>query len=460
MADAVDVAIIGGGPAGQAAALQLAALPCSITVLDEQPAPGGQILRQPAVGLPVGEGGDYPELRAQLQRFRDLDPDWRGGRSVLGIERTGDGFRLIVAGPEGIERLAARKVLVAAGCQDLAVPLPGWTLPGVMAAGGLQAFLKGQKLVPGRRIALAGTHPLMLLIAEQIVAAGGEVAAVAFAQPIGDMLRSGLSNAAAGLRGGSNLAMAGAAVARLHKAGVPVLTGARLLEIDGDDCVRAVQIEGRGSRACDAVGLCFGFVPQADLVRAAGVHMRPAGAAGGWAAVVDPWMQTSLTGLYAAGETTGVAGAPAAATGGALAGLAIAQGLGLASAREAARRAAALRRRHRRQLDFAQLLDRFADPSRWWPDVRPETLACRCENVPFEALERALDQVRTADAAKLMTRCGMGLCQGRNCEPTLLRLLEARGCRADPGFAARFPARPVPIGDLAMLEGEKDGRDA
>lgn len=449
MAEAIDVAIVGGGPAGQAAALELAGLGCAPCVLDEQAKPGGQILRQSGIGSSSRHAKDYPELHEQLRRFEAHDIDWRGGCSVLGILPHADGFGLIVTGRKGIEQLQARRVLVAAGCQDVAVPLPGWTLPGVLAAGGIQALLKGQGIVPGDQLIFAGTHPLMILIADQIQSAGGTVAAVLFAQPKAAMLKRMAAHAAAGVSGGANLAMALAAITRLRNSGVAIRTGVRLRAIHGHSAVEAVELENAERIACDTVGLCFGFVPQADLVRAAGVAMRPAGPVGGWAATVDRWMQTSAPGFYAAGETTGVAGGPAAATGGAIAGVGIARDLGLLSDIDAQRRAWPLRARYRRQLDFARLLEAFADPSGGWPAFSPDTLVCRCEHVTFETLERALDTGCSANGAKLMTRCGMGLCQGRYCEPTLLRLLAARGTMDDPGFAARFPARPVRIGDLA-----------
>jgi thioredoxin reductase len=449
MAETLDVAIVGGGPAGQAAALELVGHRCPVCVIDEQGQPGGQILRQANRGLPPGDRRDYPELRAQLRRFEAQGIDWRGGRSVLGIAPRAERFDVLLSGPDGAELLSAKRVLVAAGCQDLAVPLPGWTLPGVMTAGGIQALLKGQNVVAGQRLLFAGTHPLMLLIADQLQSAGAEVAGVLFAQPVPSILKRLAANATVILAGGVNLGMALAALVRLRKARVPVRSNARVLAIHGGTGVEGVELESGERIACDTVGLCFGFAPQADLVRAAGVSMRSAGAAGGWAAIVDRWMMTDVPGLYAAGETTGVAGGPAAATEGALAGIAMARDLGLLSDAEAERRATSLRSRHRRQLAFAQLLESLADPSPWWPALLPDTLVCRCENVAAGDLERALDSGCSANAAKLLTRCGMGVCQGRNCEPTLLRMLAARGRKDDSGFAARFPARPVRIGDLA-----------
>ncbi|WP_165321915.1 NAD(P)/FAD-dependent oxidoreductase [Rhizorhabdus phycosphaerae] len=449
MADRVDILIVGGGPAGQAAALTLADLGVAATVVDEQPRPGGQILRQPPKAFRIAgwmEGGLYADLRRQLARFEDMPAvDWRGGRSVLGLARSGQGgFTVTLSSASGVETIEAARVLVAAGCQDLAVPLPGWTLPGVYAAGGVQAFLKSQRLIPGERLLFAGTHPLQMVIAAQVVEAGGAVEAVLFAQQQLSMVKAvaGAPLTAAAHLG--NLLAAAGAMQTLRRHGVPVRYGVPIGRILGERSVEGVEAGGR-TWSCDAVGLCFGFVPQSALPRMIGARMRQAGPAGGWAALHDRWMRSTVPGLFVAGETTGVAGAPAAMAAGEVAGAGIALDMRLLDEAGADRLASAARSRREELLRFAALLDRIADPRRFFPAMEPDTLVCRCEDVPLGRIEQLLDG-RSANAIKLSTRCGMGACQGRNCEPTLLRLI---GNANDSGFAARFPARPITIADLA-----------
>jgi D-hydroxyproline dehydrogenase subunit alpha len=191
-------------------------------------------------------------------------------------------------------------------------------------------------------------------------------------------------------------------------------------------------------------------VPQSDLIRQMSATVRRTGGAGGWAAQVDYWQRTSIPGVYAAGETTGVAGAARAVATGKLAGLGLALDLKLVSPAEAQRRATPFRARAEALGDFNALLDAIADPGPYWPALDHNTLVCRCEDVTAAEIEAALETAaRSANAIKLLTRCGMGLCQGRSCEPTVIRLLEGRGETSDPGFTARFPARPVSIGALA-----------
>lgn len=449
MTEFCDVAIVGGGPAGQAAALALARHSLRIAVIDEQPRAGGQILRQPPLQFQVSgwmRGQAYSALHEQLQSFETTEGiEWLGGRSVIGITRGSDSlFSLGLADAGGLSTLKASRVLIAAGCQDLAVPLPGWTLPGFYAAGGIQAFIKSQYFIPGERVVLAGTHPLQLLIAAQIVAAGGTVAAVLFAQPRTVMARLLASQPIAAIRQGAALLTTASAMATLCKHGVPVRFDTGIHAVLGSQRVTSLRTNA-GDIPCDTVGLCYGFIPQSALPKMAGAAMRPAGPAGGWAAVRDNWMQSSIPGLYVAGETTGVAGAAAAMSAGVIAGTGIALDLGLVTQEEANRQAARARRDRSRHLRFAALLERIADPRRYFPGIDADTLVCRCENVSLAALQPLMDG-RSANAIKLVSRCGMGLCQGRNCEPTLLRLLDRPD---EQGFTARFPARPVMLGDLA-----------
>lgn len=448
-----DLIVIGGGPAGQAACLALKGRLGRVAVIDEQLRPGGQILRRPPAAFTVQnwlKGRDYRDLHTQLKAFEALEGvDWLGGRSVLGLQAAGEGWRVLVSDATQVSSLTASRVLIATGCYDMTAPLPGWTLPGVMSAGAVQAFVKSQRLVPGRRIALAGTHPLQLLVAEQVVEAGGEVPVVAFTQPLGQALARVARHPVTVLSNLPRLLTVLMGAIRLMRQGTAIRFGDRPLAVLGDAEVRGIALGVSGEIACDAVALCFGFLPQSDLSRAAGLEVQP-DRAGGWAARHDDWMRSSRAGLYVAGETAGVKGAEAASTEGALAGLGVLIDSGRISLAEAEAEAAPARRRHRRALAFSALLSDIADPAVFHAVKPPaETILCRCEDVSLGAVQRALQTSASAGSVKLATRCGMGPCQGRNCEHLLLQQLPSGGAPA-PGFRPRFPARPVRIGEITL----------
>ncbi|MFS0851239.1 FAD-dependent oxidoreductase [Novosphingobium panipatense] len=457
-----DIAIVGGGPAGLAAAERTLAAGLATCVIDEQQRPGGQILRQPPSTFSVPgwlSGAPYRKGRALLDRVSgDARLQWLGGRSVLGVQPDGEGFALTLSGTAGgVEQVEARRVLVAGGCYDMPVALPGWTLPGVMSAGAVQTLIKAQQVVPGQRIVLFGTHPLMIVLAQQIVEAGGEVAAVCFAQPFAAMARTALAHLPRALRTPGPLLAAAAGIMALRRAGVPVRYGAQAARCEGTEAVERIVLSDGESIACDVAAMCYGFLPQADLIRQIGPEVRWSDPAGGWEAIHDEGMRSSVPGLYVAGETTGVAGSDAAMAEGALAGLAIAQDAGALSAGDAAVAMRKPRAERQAMQGFIDLLRGVADPRPWLPQPEPETLLCRCEDISSGAVDRAIADALAvgpsfgASAIKLRCRAGMGLCQGRTCEHALVRrIASARGCAEGEvaGFRPRFPARAVSVADL------------
>jgi len=478
-----DVAVVGAGPAGLAAAIVLAEHDADVVLVDEQARPGGQIYRQPPAtfadaALPPGPRyarGRGLLAAADAAAFRRL-----GGTIVWGIFEPDDAeavrlngsapspsWLLALAGDAGLERLAVRNVLVATGAYDLPVAFPGWTLPGVMAAGGVQAFVKSQKLLPGRRFVLAGAHPLLLLVADQLLAAGADVAAVALAQP-----RPAITDAvaaAARLRG--RVAGVGAAAGpllRLRRAHVPLLFSHVVAEAEGSDGVEAARLrpvddawQPTGAAdarfECDTLALGYGFVPSTELVRQAGCAHAWRSAAGGWVTEHDEWQRASRTGISVAGELTGVAGAEQAEEEGRLAAIGILQELGRLDAGSAARLAAPVRRRLRTLRRFSMLVQERFEPRRdaLAALVDGSTIVCRCEEVTADELRAALaahPHLGDADAVKQLTRVGMGPCQGRFCQPTVAALTAAATGRevAELGpFTARPPVKPMPLGRLA-----------
>ncbi|MYM57585.1 FAD-dependent oxidoreductase [Thalassovita mangrovi] len=473
MTDITDLVIVGGGPGGQAAARAAIRHGLRVTVLDEQARPGGQIFRQPfADGIyPKDRFGAKHAAAGRAGAALCAEPliDWQGNRMVWGLTPGGeDGFELFHSGPDGAAALKARRVLIAAGCHDMAVPFPGWTLSGVMGAGGIQAMLKGQGVAPGASILLGGSHPLMLVIAAQLLDFGVTPVGVVFSQSFG-RIKEMLGAPLVASRSLPVFAQGARAYLKLHRAGVPVHFGKVVVRAEGDDTLQQVRIapsdrlDATGETiACDAFGFCYGFTSSAELPRQIGVDPVWSETGGGWIIPHDARMQTSQPGLYVAGETAGIGGEPCAVAEGVLAGLTIAESLGKSvSETEIAR--AQTQRRHRR--DFATLLQRLADPgAALLQGLRDDdTAICRCESVKtgaFRALLRDNPTIHSADAAKLLARTGMGPCQGRFCHRAVQEEIAAArgGSTADAKpFAARMPARPVPLRDLRSLS--RDGNE-
>ena len=472
-----DLLIIGGGPAGMSATESATELGLAVTVIDEQGAPGGQFLRQPPATFSVGrwlEGNAYTKGKNLLKRAQQSPhTHWLMNTTVAGILPGNPGdphrFKVVVDSDKGSATLAAHSVLVAAGCYDLPVVFPGWNTPGVMAAGGVQAFIKSQQFVPGEKFVLAGSHPLQLIIADQIVQAGGAVAAVLFSQSRSRVLQL-IRQPGVAWRHADKLIQTLGILRRLKQAGVPVRFNQTVTAAMGAarlDYVETAAVDAGGQLSsqaqepieCDRLGVCFSFLTSAELPRQAGADCTWNARRGGWIVNHDEWMSSSIPGLFVAGETTGVAGSDVAMEEGKLAAL----GCALHGNRITAVDADALSRPIRRKLKhlnvFADALSRLSWPGDEFFDqlMTGESTLCKCEEISVAHLRQLLQQnpsVSTSSSAKLLSRAGMGLCQGRYCQYSLIRLLaQVRGIPAAEagGFTARFPSKPLPISNLVDM---------
>jgi thioredoxin reductase len=476
--DACDVAIIGAGPAGMAAAIAARSFGLDVCLVDEQARFGGQIYRQPPAGFHVDSwlaGGSYASGRALVERAeRMTDVRHIGRATVLGLfpaqpQDAGDPrHHVLFHDNVRLGRISARQVLVATGAYEMPVPFPGWQTPGVMSAGGIQTLLKSQRVAAGGNIALAGSHPLLLVVAEQLLAADLKVAAIAFAQPASQALRL-IRHPRALLPGASQLRRTLSTLVRLRRARVPILFEHVVTEALGSDRLEAVRLRrssGRGRESiviCDALGVCYGFLASSELARQAGARNSWVNGSG-WVVQADEFMRASVAGMYVAGEQTGIAGAEAAALSGEIAAVGMALDAGRVSKQDADARTAALRIRLARVRRFAILLAELsAPPSQLLTDIaRRPTLLCRCEDVSVAQLTDALSVnpgVMSASTAKLLTRVGMGFCQGRMCEVSVRRVIaQVRGCPIEgiPGFVVRPPVKPIPLALLAADPGAID----
>lgn len=460
-----DLAVIGAGPAGLAAALAAADAGLRVALVDAAGQVGGQYYRH----LPPSFNATRPgALHHGWDHFTALRDgvaehpliDHRAGHRVWTIT---PGFTVHAGVGEREQHPAevrARRLVIAAGAYDRSLPFPGWDLPGVLTAGGAPALLKGDLVVAGKRIVVAGSGPFLLPVAAGLAAAGAEVAGVYEANRPDRRLIPAALHPAKLLEG------AGYAAALLRHR-ISYRTGHAVIAAHGELAVEAVNVArlDRGwnpvpgterTVACDVLAAGYGFTPQVELPLQLGCATR-VDADGSLVVEVDAAQRTSVPGVYAAGETTGVGGAPLALIEGELAGIAAAQGfIAQPAMNDVGRRVRSLVRRRARLRGFAAVLQAgYPVREGWMGWLRDDTLVCRCEEVPRARLAEAVDLGGTdARAAKLISRAGMGWCQGRVCGYATARLTaEAAGRehRAEDlcGLAQRPLAQPVRLGDLA-----------
>ncbi|MCS7268729.1 MAG: NAD(P)/FAD-dependent oxidoreductase [Geminicoccaceae bacterium] len=443
------VVVVGAGPAGVAAARRLAEAGLRPIVLDSGPEPGGRIWRNTgsgAQGLPRLPGHDPERGRHERARF----VEWRERiafypeTTVIDVTR---GRLWALASSGEVDSTPWDRLIVATGALDRVVPVPGWTLPGVVTLGGAQTALKTRGCAVGRRIAFFGTGPLLYLAAAQHLAAGVEVAVV------GDTsrLRDAVAAAPDLLADPARLRLGLRCLRMLRRAGVPVLRGVRGARIEGRKTVEAIVLERRRAFwrfSCDAVATGFGLVPQTQILDLLDVPFTLEETSGLWLPLLDRAGRTSIPGVYAAGDGARPLGAEAAAMAGERAALALLEDEG---SRIDAGRVAQLETTLARHERFARALARaFPHPRVLEAEIADETVVCRCENVTAGDLRRAVRELDARDVseAKAFTRCGMGRCQGRLCGLSAARILAAiRNVRlAEAGrLRSQAPVLPMPV---------------
>jgi len=455
-----DVAVVGGGPAGLAAAAQLGRAGADVVLLEEAAELGGQYFKRRHGAVLAGYGDYRPEGTRLISAVRGAGVRCLTGRLVWGID---DDRRTLltadVSSGAGLP-VTARACIVATGAYERAIPFPGWQLPGVVTPGYAMHLATCDRIALGDRVVLAGTGPFLLATACAVLRAGGGVAAVA------EMNRPYWPSAAAlsALRFPGRLRELAGYAATLARHRVPVLQGCRVVAARGTGRVREVLMgasdpaaapDGATPRRLEVDGLAvgFGFRPATELIRLFGVGCAQ-DELGDVFPRLDELGRTTVPGVYTAGEVAQIAGMRAAVASGSLAAAAAAMDLGLprppasvlhdaAASLGAERRFAAL---------TARLYPVTAADCVTMPD---ETLVCRCEGVRAAELRQAGALGRNDNSsAKAATRAGMGPCQGRQCATAAMALVTATAGRKTAAFAARMPIKPVPLATFTDGPGE------
>ncbi len=449
-----DLAVVGAGPAGLAAARTAAEAGLVTVLLDQNPSAGGQVWRGALVGGPRaltlahGDG----RARAAVAAAERAGAVFRFGATVWDVADDGT---LAYVDASGSHRLRAAAVVLAPGAMERPVPFAGWTLPGVMGAGAVQTALKTGGLVPDGPWVLAGSGPLMLLVLAQLQGLGAPPTAVLDTTAPGALGASLRHLPAAALGAPGLLARGLGLLWRRWRSGVRVVRGVRRLEALGRERLEAVVAHTETGAVRLAAGLLAvheGVVPQTAAARLLHVPHRWNEVRRCFEPEVDAFGRVAGRNLWIAGDGAGIEGEQSAAVQGRLAALDVASALGRMHDRDD--RARPLLRQRRRQQAARRLLDALYPAPK--PAIPDDVVVCRCERVTAGAIRAAV--AAGADGpnrAKTFTRCGMGLCQGRMCGLALTEIVAGATGRPPDAVGAlriRPPLLPIRLDDLAALE--------
>lgn len=428
MNGAFDVVVVGAGPAGLAAATAGSRAGQRVALLDENPRVGGQIWR-------AGVGTSHPDQAREraLATFESSGAELFAGRQLVETGSPGE-LKAWVEAKRTVETFSFSKLIIATGARERYLPFPGWTLPGVFGAGGLQALVRGGYCVKGKRIVVAGTGPLLLAVAAHLKQDGAEIVSINEQASIGRLMRF-----AAGLLFRPGKILQGLRL-RTELVRVPFRTGSWVVEAEGREKLTGVRLSnGRNNwiERCDLLACGFHLVPNTELASLLGCKIA------GGAVQVDKNQQTSLPGVYCAGEAAGIAGVDAARLQGEIAGLAS------AGMMEDARR---LHRKRDAENAFGRAMNRtFALRDELLHLAKADTIVCRCEDVRFSQIQAESGPQGSWTDAKLQTRCGMGSCQGRVCGPALEAIFGWRNTSVRP------PLFPIPVAAMCSAPPHNDG---
>lgn len=459
MKNAYDAIIIGAGPAGLACSTELSKSGLDVAVLDEQAGPGGQIYRNISKASPGQHsilGDDYTAGLKLVQAFQEASLDFFPRTRVWQAEPTGEVF---MSADGRSRKLSAKYLVLSTGAMERPVPFPGWTLPGVMTCGGMSNLFKDSSLSPTEPVVLAGSGPLLWLIAEHLFALQAPVAAILDTTPLGQIFPAMKDMPKALLRFGfmmKGVKMIAAVHRTALKKKVPIYRNVKKLCAEGDGRLQCVKAKsGKKDLVFDTSLLLVseGIIPNTSLFRQVGCAHK-------WDSVQRYWYpdvasdgRTNLPAVFIAGDGNFVHGAKSAELKGRLTALTIAKEMHRMSKADYRRLTKQIGDELQKELLPRPFIDALYAPRPDLFSMTDETVVCRCEGVTAGRIRDLVGQGYTDhNEIKAIIRCGMGPCQGRMCGSAVLELV-AEGSGLQPKeirqHRLRPPIKPVSLQELA-----------
>jgi len=459
-----DLIIIGSGPAGMSAAIVARQYDLTVLILDEQPVVGGQIFRNIEHLENQREndfrklGPDYRLASKLVEQFKNCGADYLNGNSVWHIEKEMIVRTITTVTDKGNKSslaFKAKRILIAVGAMERPIPLPGWTLPGVMACSSIDVLFKSSGLLPKGEVVLAGNGPLLLLIANRLLDAGVKVSALLDTKPKKAIFKA-LPYLPAALRTPGYLVKGAGMILKLRTSKVRIYSGIEDIKAEGEKNLNQVSFKTNGqwrTTKTDLLLLHQGLVPNIQLSRLLRCAHQWYDTQRYWEPILDEWGNSTVKGIAVAGDCGRVSGSKISELSGQIAAFEAAKALRIISKSERDTFAKASCLELKKQNSPRPFLDQYFAPQKNWIVPKDnDTVVCRCEEVTVRDIRDSVRLgVKSPDRIKAMTRFGMGFCQGRMCGLTASEIIadELNSSPADVGYQrVRSPTKPVTLGQL------------